>query len=149
MYYALIVVICISFLFNVPVFASNVGYFSDSINQLQESARLASRAESLEGVREQAKAIMVLAEEFQKQAQQVEDHGFVNEAIDIYNSAYRALKSSSFEEARSYAHELVSHAEIISQQSGLSHHIPDSYFELQEENWGDDPYREQYPKEMP
>lgn len=120
----------------VPV--SSAAYFSESISELRENAHLATRAESLEGLHEQARTIMALADDFQKQAQEVNDQGFVNEAIDIYNSAYRATKSSSLEEARSYAREIVSHTEIVAEQSGVSHHTPYLEQEPQEENWGED-----------
>lgn len=117
---------------------ASAAYFAESISELRENARLATRAESLEGLQEQARIIMALADDFQKRAQEVNDHGFVNEAIDIYNSAYRASKSSSLEEARNYAREIVSHTEIVAVQSGVSHHMPYSELEPQEENWGED-----------
>lgn len=145
--YLLITVICLSIGYVVSSHASGVGYFSESIIQLHENAQQATRSESLEGLQEHARTIMALAHDFQQQAQQVNDQGFVNEAIDIYNSAYRASKSSSLEEARSYAREIISHTEIVSEQSGVSHHNPYLHLENQEENWGDD-MDEQYGKSM-
>lgn len=133
--YLLITMVCLSV--GVPPTAS-AAYFSASISELRENAHLATRAESLEGLQEHARTIMALADDFQKEAQEVNDYGFVNEAIDIYNSAYRASKSSSLEEARSYAREIISHTEIVSEQSGVSHHIPHSELEPQDENWGED-----------
>lgn len=127
--------------------ASGIGYFSESIMQLHENAQLAIRSESLEGLQEHARIIMAMADAFQQQAQQVNDQGFVNEAVDIYNSAYRASKSSSLEEARSYAREIVSHTAIVSEQSGVSHHNPYLHLENQEENWGEI-MDEQYGKSM-
>lgn len=113
---------------------AGIGYFSESIAQLHQNAQEATRAESLEGLQEQAKEIMELAGEFQAQAQAVNDMSYVHEAIDIYNSAYRASKSSSLEEARSYARQVVSHTEIVAQQSGQFHHIPFVDYEPREED---------------
>ena len=131
----LVVVVCLS-VGSSPT--ASAAYYSESISKLRENAHLATRAESLQGLQEHARTIMALADDFQKEAQEVNDHGFVNEAVDIYNSAYRASKSSSLEEARSYAREIVYHAEIVAEQSGFSHHTPYSEQEPQEENWGED-----------
>lgn len=117
-----------------PTFAQGMDYLSDSIIQLQKKAQQATRAESLEGLQKQAKEIMELAGEFQEQAQALNDMGYVNEAIDIYNSAYRAFKSSTLEEALSYARQVVSHTDIVAQQSGLFHHVPFFEEETKEEN---------------
>lgn len=123
-YFFMVIMLCLTGGWFSPKSSAAIGYFSESIMRLQESAQMASRSENLQDIRQHAQDIMVIANEFQQQAQDANDAGFVNEAIDMYNSAYRAVQSTTVEEARGYARQLVSHAEIVAQQTGISIHDP-------------------------
>ena len=123
-FHLFVLVASLAVLFDVNFSFAEVGYFSGYVSKVQQSAQEASQAATLEDLQSYARQTMALAEEFQKQAQAVNDLGFVNEAVDIYNSAYRAVQSGSLKQAREYARQAASYAQVVAEQAGISIHDP-------------------------
>ncbi len=122
--YSLLIVFVSANVTNTNAFAAETGYFSGIISAVQQSTEKAVQAATLEDLHAHARHTMVIADAFQKEAQAVNDYNYANEAVEIYNSAYRATQTASLNEGLLYARQAASSAGVVADQSSLSLHDP-------------------------